>query len=217
VTAAISALDAYAAALAGRRCHVVVNGGSHPLPVRRWTGGVTASDQALLDHCVGSTLDIGCGPGRMAAALSEAGHVCLGIDVSTEAVVRARARGAAAVVADVFSAVPAAGSWDTALLADGNIGIGGDPVRLLRRIAGVVAPRAVVVADLAPPGVPMRTRHLRLAVDGRRTTPFAWAVVGVDSVPHVARAADFAVDAVVESRGRWFCRLRVGRSRGRLE
>ena len=41
----------------------------------------TRADLALLAHCTGRTLDIGCGPGRLTAALAALGHVVLGIDV----------------------------------------------------------------------------------------------------------------------------------------
>jgi len=39
----------------------------------------------------------------------------------------------------VFDALPAEGRWHTALLADGNVGIGGDPIRLLSRLRGLIA------------------------------------------------------------------------------
>lgn len=81
----------------------------------------------MLAHCVGTTLDIGCGPGRMSQALAARGACVLGIDVVPEAVTLTRARGASALVCDVFAPVLGEGRWDTALLADGNIGIGGGP------------------------------------------------------------------------------------------
>ena len=122
---------------------VVSEGLSVPLPVGRWNDDDDAHDASLLGHCRGATLDIGCGPGRLVARLSRLGHVALGIDVVPEAVRQARERGAAAIVRDVFDPVPGEGRWDTALLADGNIGIGGDPVRCCgasascsRRVAG---------------------------------------------------------------------------------
>ena len=53
---------------------------------------------------------------------------------------------------DVFGPLPGEGRWDTALLADGNIGIGGDPVALLARVRELLAPEGRVVVDLAAPG-----------------------------------------------------------------
>jgi SAM-dependent methyltransferase len=40
-------------------------------------------------------LDVGCGPGRLTAALSRAGCYALGLDISTRAVATTRARGGA--------------------------------------------------------------------------------------------------------------------------
>ena len=43
---------------------------------------------------------------------------------------------------DLFAPLPGEGRWEHVLLADGNIGIGGDPARLLRRAASCCAPAA---------------------------------------------------------------------------
>ena len=65
-----------------------------------------------------------------------------------EAIWQTRDRGVSAILRNVFERVPAEGRWETVLLADGNLGIGGDPVRLLRRMAQLLAPGGRVVADL---------------------------------------------------------------------
>lgn len=163
----------------------------HPvdLPVGTWTREPTEEDDALLAHCRGTVLDVGCGPGRMSARLGELGHGSLGIDVVHHAVTLARHRGAAAQHRDVFDPLPAEGRWDTALLADGNLGINGDPVALLRRLAELLAPGGRVVADLAGPGTPLRRLELHLESDGVRSEPFAWAVVGADDIAGLAAAA----------------------------
>ena len=56
------------------------------LPVHDWTRPADHHDDALLAECVGDTLDIGCGPGRLAQRLAErgdrrTGRRVLGIDV----------------------------------------------------------------------------------------------------------------------------------------
>ena len=67
----------------------------------------------------------------------------------------------------VFGAVPRSGRWDTALLVDGNIGIGGGPVPLLRRVAELLAPGGQGLVEVeGPAGTSERTR-LRLASVGR--------------------------------------------------
>lgn len=158
----------------------------------------------MLAHCTGPTLDIGCGPGRMSEHLAARGIDVLGIDIVPEAVELTRARGASALHRDVFDEVPAEGRWRCALLADGNIGIGGDPVALLRRVRAVLAPGGWVVADVAPPGTAMRAHAISLECGGRRSDPFAWSVLGVEAATDVAHAAGLSVAGVHDHDGRWF-------------
>lgn len=121
-------------ALQGHASSVIGIGGvAQPLPVHQWFRAADASDGLLLDRCEGPTVDIGCGPGRLAEELAERGHVVLGIDIVHEAVRLTRGRGVAALVRNVFEAIPGEGRWNSALLADGNVGIGGDPEALLSR------------------------------------------------------------------------------------
>lgn len=108
-------------------------GSTDALPVDRWTGPATDVELEVLDRVVGPALDIGCGPGRHVLALSERGVPALGIDAAPTAVTLARERGCVAIERSVFGRVPARGRWRTILLLDGNIGIGGDPARLLGR------------------------------------------------------------------------------------
>lgn len=162
------------------------------LRLRDWDRPADAADGGLLALCVGPTLDIGCGPGRLTLRLAELGRVVLGIDVLGEAVGRARARGAAALQRDVFEAVPGEGRWRTALLADGNVGIGGDPPSLLRRIRQVLDPRGRVVVELAPPGVDRLDDWAVLAGEhGARVLP--WSIVGMDHIDDVAASAGLGV------------------------
>ena len=62
-------------------------------------------------RCSGPTLDIGCGPGRLVAALAKSGIDALGIDISSAAVARARRLGGKARRCSVFGPVPREGSW----------------------------------------------------------------------------------------------------------
>lgn len=198
----------FASALRGDPCEVVgLAAEPHLLPVPEWTRPVDAGDLALLAHCRGETLDIGCGPGRMTRALAERGHAVLGIDLVPEAVRMTRRRGGLAIVRDVFDAVPGEGRWHTALLADGNIGIGGDPRLLLARARALLAPGGRVVVDLAAPGVGVRTRTVRLQTAALRCRPFRWSVVGADAIGALAVAAGLSVDRVHEHAGRWLAVL----------
>jgi hypothetical protein len=101
----------------------------------------------------------------------------------------------AALLRDVFGPVPGEGRWATALLADGNIGIGGDPVALLERLRELIAPTGRIVAEVAPHGVGVRTRHVRLRSAAGVSEPFPWTVVGADAVGAVAEAAGLRLSA----------------------
>ncbi len=185
--------DVFSGALRGQPCSVVGLGAEpQRLPVQLWSREADALDLSLLDLCQGHTVDLGCGPGRLTAALTRRGHVALGVDVVGEAVAQTRARGAAALRRDVFERLPGEGRWHSALLADGNVGIGGDPVALLRRARALVQADGRVVVELGGPGVPHLTRWAVLTAPGVRSAPFRWSTVGVDDIDAVARTAGFA-------------------------
>jgi SAM-dependent methyltransferase len=197
-------------ALQGRPCYVVGLGDvPEVLPVGDWVRDADDVDQQMLALCEGPTIDIGCGPGRLAAALVERGEVVLGIDVVHEAVGQTRERGVPALHRDVFSQLPGEGRWSTALLADGNVGIGGDPVALLARSRELVDATGRVVVEVAPPGVATQTVWAVLECDDVRSRPFRWAVVGADDVADVAAEAGLVLlDVQTIGAGRWCAVLR---------
>lgn len=177
------------------------------LSVAEWHRSPDADDHVLLDLCVGATLDIGCGPGRLTKALAERGHLALGIDVLGHVVDQARARGATAAVRDVFGPLPGEGVWTTALLADGNIGIGGDPAALLSRARDLVEHDGLVVVETEPPGAVSRTGLAALEWQGRRRT-IPWSVVALDDLTGFAAEAGLVVqDTASASDERWYAVL----------
>lgn len=199
----------FADALRGVPCDVVWDEGpATQLPVASWVQVADDTDRLMLASCVGTTIDIGCGPGRMSAQLMHDRHVALGIDVVPEAVAQARSRGVNAIRRDVFARVPGEGRWQCALLADGNIGIGGDPVRLLGRVRALLARDGLVVAELSPYGTGLRVGTIALRAADRLSEPFPWALVGADAVATVAARAGLAVVSTHESAGRWWSVLR---------
>lgn len=174
------------------------------LPGHRWIAPPDTADRHVLASCRGPVLDIGCGPGRLAAALTGSGVVCLGIDSSPLAVEMTLARGAVALRRDVFGPLPGEGGWHEVLLVDGNIGIGGDPAALLGRVRRLLRPGGVAWVEVEPPGTGV-WRGTGTVVDaGRRGRTFRWARVGADAV--AALATGFRAQ-VVEADRRWFAVL----------
>ena len=184
------------------------DGRVEPLPLARWLGPVDDADAALLERVEGAVLDIGCGPGRHVAELQKAGHPCLGIDLSPVAVEITRGRGADAFRGSVFQDVPDAGSWDTALLLDGNVGIGGEPATLLERCRELLTQGGAVLAELDPPGASTGMTRVRLEAPGIVSEWFPWAQVSVDTVVEVAAEAGLEPDWTMCSGKRWFMALR---------
>lgn len=175
--------------------------------VDRWIAEADPVDLRLLARCTGPTLDLGCGPGRLVAALAGRGIPALGVDQSVRAVELARARGAAAICRDLFSPLPGEGRWSAALLVDGNIGIGGDPVRLLRRVAGLLTRQGVALVEVADQDVDRRgVARLRLA-DGSWSRPFQWAELGLPTLATLAPRAGWGVTEHWRDAGRTFAAL----------
>jgi SAM-dependent methyltransferase len=178
-----------------------------PLQVDNWLH-IRPGDSSLLEWCEGPTLDVGSGPGRLTVALAERGLPALGIDVTPYAVHIARTAGALILLRDVFGRVPGTGRWKTVLLADGNIGIGGDPVALLRRVSELLTPLGQALVELQPPGTTLRREKVRLCHAGQVSAWFPWAYVGVDQIAEIAASAGLAKADTWSADGRWFTSLR---------
>jgi SAM-dependent methyltransferase len=201
--------ELYEEALAGHaRPEIEHKDGSRtPLQVDDWLH-IRAGDCSLVDRCSGPTLDVGSGPGRLTVALAERGIPALGIDVTPYAVSISRAAGALTLLRDVFGRVPGTGRWMTVLLADGNIGIGGDPVALLRRVTELLTPTGQALVEVQPPGSALRAEQVRLRHAGQASAWFPWAYVGVDQIAEIAKNADLAAAETWSMAGRWFALLR---------
>lgn len=177
------------------------------LPVARWLGPVSAADRLVVAAAQAPVLDVGCGPGRLLEALEAAGKPALGVDLSPEAVGLARARGGRAIRGCFFSDLPADPRWRTILLLDGNIGIGGDPVTLLRRVAALLHPDGEAIVEVAPAGFSTRRTRVRLEGAGEVSEWFPWAEVSYDGMALTAAAAGLRERDVIAGDGRAFVRL----------
>ncbi|TVT09230.1 methyltransferase domain-containing protein [Amycolatopsis bartoniae] len=195
--------------LLGRRVCLELGDGSRiSLPVDRWWAPSDGGDELLLRRCTGPTVDLGCGPGRLTAALTDRGIPALGVDISPVAVALTRGRGAAAVCRNLFDRLPGEGRWRHALLADGNIGIGGDPGALLHRVGELLAPGGTALVEVERPGTGLRRGHVRLTGDGHPPGEwFAWAWLGVESLREVVGASGLVPRWFAERGGRWFAGL----------
>ncbi|MEV0615011.1 methyltransferase domain-containing protein [Nonomuraea sp. NPDC050404] len=200
--------ELYADALAGAGAEIeYVDGTRVTLETARWFEPIDG-DEALLSRCASPTLDIGSGPGRLTAALTRRGIGCLGIDITPRAVALTRRAGGFALLRDVFEDIPCSGRWETALLADGNIGIGGNPEALLRRVRQLISPGGTILAEVAPPGTKSRVDRVRLR-RGRRTGEwFGWATVSAGDIRRVALAAGLTEAHCWTAHGRWLAGLR---------
>ncbi|WP_329454478.1 class I SAM-dependent methyltransferase [Streptomyces sp. NBC_01497] len=182
-----------------------------PLGVERWCGTPDAADRTVVGRCEGAVLDIGCGPGRFVIALALAGHRTLGIDVNRAAVRRTVRQGGPALVRSVFDPVPREGRWNTALLVDGNIGIGGDPATLLARAAEILVPGGLLVVEVAARDIDERL-EVRFDTGRSRTAEgeaFPWARLGTRALlRHAGTAGDWAGRETWDHAGRAFVALR---------
>jgi SAM-dependent methyltransferase len=194
---------------ASRATYVRLSDGSaFRIPLERYLGPADAVDSRLLDGVEGPVLDVGCGPGRHLHALTSRGVFALGVDLSPVAVELAVGGGARAIVGDVFDELPGAGSWRTALLLDGNIGIGGSPVRLLARLAALLDTPSTVLIEVEPPATPTCSTLVRIERDdGAASAWFPWARVGAADIARVAGSAGFRLAELWSSSDRWFARL----------
>lgn len=186
----------------------LADGALEPLPLDRWLLPADDVDDAILETVADPVLDLGCGPGRHLAHLRQLGKIGLGVDLSTVAVSLARGRGAIAINGNLWTEVPDAGSWRTILLLDGNIGIGGAPIALLKHAGALLAPDGAILVETDPPGAPTRRVRLRLEAPGMVSEWFRWARVGADHAATIAGRAGFVVVDRRELSGRTFVTLR---------
>lgn len=193
-------------ALRTERCVLeLANGTQVSLPVDRWHAAADTADELMLDRCAGPTLDIGCGPGRLTAALGRRGVPALGVDVSPVAVGLTKRRGGIALQRDVFGPMPGVGRWQHALLADGNIGIGGDPSALLRRVATLLGIGGTALVEVDAPGTGLVRTEVRLADEDESWFP--WAVLDAQAAVAIGRKTGLVPSWHGDHAQRWFLEL----------
>ncbi len=178
----------------------------------RWLAPVTGADERLLDRVIPPVLDVGCGPGRHLLELSQRNVTAAGIDVTPFAVGLARRHGARVMTGSIFDRVPGEGIWATALLLDGNIGIGGDPHALLQRLSTVIRPGGRILVELTAADTATATAPDRVRMtNGTSAGPwFDWTAMSVSSIDRAAADVGLHVAATWFDDGRWFTQLNTG-------
>jgi SAM-dependent methyltransferase len=166
-------------------------------------------DDSVVRRCMGPTLDVGCGSGRITEALEKAGLKALGIDISSEAIHLTRRRGSRGLVQDIFARTPALGRWQHVLLLDGNIGIGGDAVALLGRCRELLAARGTVLVEVQAPGSGIQHLLVRLIHGQQSSRPFRWLTSDAHGIKAAAASVGLVLVDEWASRGRWFVELGV--------
>ncbi len=210
----IDALSVYEDALLGApegggALHAVGEDGSRrALPLGRWLGTPDGAEETVLGRAIGPVLDIGCGVGRHVVALRGRGVRAVGVELSPVAAAIARERGAEVIQASVFEH-PTTSEWRTILLLDGNIGIGGDATRLLRRAASLLRPRGAVLVELEAPATAPRAQRVRLEGAWATSDWVPWHFVGDDEIDALAAATGFESVDRWRAGDRWFAQLRL--------
>lgn len=100
----------------------------------------------------GRTLDIGCGAGRHALPIAEAGNDVVGLEPSADAVFAARRRGIDARLGDLRAPPADLGTFDTFLLLGGGLellGVAEDPKDILVVLASIARPGAQIIGNFA--------------------------------------------------------------------
>jgi SAM-dependent methyltransferase len=209
VTTAAWPVGLYEDALRSGGGHLLLRYGdrAEPMDVVRWCAVPDAADHDLLARCGGPTLDVGCGPGRLVAALAARGIPALGVDIAPVAVALTLASGGLVLRRSVFDRVPGEGRWATVLLADGNVGIGGDPRALLGRIRDLLHPRGRALVEVEPQEVDEQVLARVEDAQGRLSEPFPWARLGSAAAARIATQAGLSVTARWSREGRCFLAL----------
>jgi SAM-dependent methyltransferase len=152
------------------RCHAAGDRPGTSFVIYEWQDGLIQVEDAAkyfadpaqwnsLDRqacalATGRVLDIGCGPGRHALVLQQAGHEVVAVDVSPGAVAVARSRGVDARIAAVPNLPTDLGRFDTLLMLGNNFAMlaGREQTHeVLMNLAALAAPGAIVLGRTSSP------------------------------------------------------------------
>jgi len=181
---------------------------SLPMEVERWSADADPVDLLVVARCQPPIIDLGCGPGRMIQALARSGRAALGVDMSAAAVEASLARGGPALRRMLHEPMPAEGRWGTALVMDGNVGIGGDVARLLRRCCELVGPGGLIICEVDPVRDRDEVHQVVLRTSRSVSPPMPWARVGAATLARTAVGLDLSLQEEWVAGDRAFVALR---------
>lgn len=130
-------------------------------------------------HATGDVLDVGCGPGRHALALTRDGFHVLGIDTSPGAVRIAQSRGVPAQIGAVSDLLALRAAFDTVLLLGNNLGLLGDKANgqvILDQLASITRPGAHLIGSGIDATATANPDHLTYQESNRRQGKLAGVV-----------------------------------------
>ncbi|HYI58129.1 MAG TPA: DUF2064 domain-containing protein [Microlunatus sp.] len=175
----------------------------------RWSRSADPVDEMVVLRCEAPVIDIGCGPGRMVAALQQSGRAALGIDISRTAIALGSRRGGQLLHRGHTDPLPGEGRWGTALLLDGNIGIGGDPVSLIGRCCELVGAGGLIICELDPDPACEEVYQLVLSGQRHHSAPTPWVSIGLAGIQRIAVGLDLIMAEEWRAGGRAFVSLRT--------
>lgn len=160
------------------------------MDVGRFAAPADDADLSVLTRANGAIIDLGCGPGRMVQAAIMTGRFAFGIDVSPTAVAVANRAGLPVLEHDINDVLPLEGKWGTALLLDGNIGIGGDPKALLSRVWDIVTDTGFIIVETSADEHEEEYFLAEVSDElGRFSGSFPWAQIGSRALLRIAAEA----------------------------
>ena len=165
-------------------------------------------EQALLAHVKGQYLDIGCGAGRILRYLRVQGHEGVGIDIDAQLVALCQELTEQTVHLLSWEQMGTLGSFDSLLLCNRSLGIGGNLAgvkRLLTQCAGSAESGGTLLFDsyeiTSATGVLERT--LRYKYRGQYSEAFPWIYVCSDLACQLLAETGWSSERVIREGDRY--------------
>lgn len=175
------------------------------LNVDRWLGPASAADTHALTRTNGRVLDVGSGPGRMLKAGSKMGIDIEGVDTDLSTALSLQKLGYTVHTGDIMDVdLP---SYESFLLMDGNLGMTGDPIGLLRRLCTLRTKNAVLIVEVESPLEKTRTELVRLKTNSTLSGSFYWSWVTVQDLGLIAETGGWQLQQIWEENDRYFGEL----------